>query len=71
VTKVITWGAVFWVIVAVVAWANCGHLTEPVEARGWRDMETVRPGLTTRPGDPLDPRNSHHAFKDRASEQAC
>jgi hypothetical protein len=35
---------VFWVIVAVVAWANRGHLTEPVAARGWRDMETVRPG---------------------------
>lgn len=27
VTKVLVWGAVFWVIVAVVAWANGGHLT--------------------------------------------
>jgi membrane protease YdiL (CAAX protease family) len=27
VTKVLVWGAVFWVIVAVVAWANRGHLT--------------------------------------------
>ena len=27
VTKVLVWGALFWTIIAVVAWANGGHLT--------------------------------------------
>ena len=32
VTKVLVWGAAFWVIVAVVAWANGGHLTRRQDA---------------------------------------
>jgi hypothetical protein len=37
VTTVLVWGAMFWVLVAVVAWANGGHLTR----RGHRP-ETIR-----------------------------
>lgn len=31
VTKVLVWGALFWVMVGVVAWANGGHLTKREE----------------------------------------
>jgi len=33
VTKVLIWGAVLWVIVAAVAWANHGHLTRSPDSR--------------------------------------
>ena len=32
VTKVLVWGAAFWVMVAAVAWANGGHLTRGQDA---------------------------------------
>jgi hypothetical protein len=39
-TPVLVWGAVFWVIVAAVAWTNGGHLTATSE-RGVASQTTT------------------------------